>query len=267
MKLLDLENPFRAPVYHEETVSSTMEIARALAAQNEPHGTVITADFQETGRGRNNRPWITERGKNLIFTILLRYSDAASMPKGLTLKTGLAVSLAVEDLVPALVGMVKVKWPNDVMMGSRKVAGILTEGDGKIVCIGVGVNVTQKNFPEECRSRAQSINKASPALSDDARFTLLERVLCRLYAEIENPAMADSQAGQLRTPKSWRERLVQRLYKIGETVTFAEGAAGSNSLIHGALTGIGPDGELLLHPKGERKERSFTTGELRVYKN
>jgi BirA family transcriptional regulator, biotin operon repressor / biotin---[acetyl-CoA-carboxylase] ligase len=257
MKLLKLNNPFGAPIYHEETVSSTFDLARILAGQNEPRGTVISADFQEAGRGRLNRPWVTERGKSLMFTIILRYADTSSMPVALTLRTGLAVSLAVEDLAPALVGgSVQIKWPNDVMINARKAAGILTEADGKNVYIGVGVNVAQEEFPEQYRSKAESIIHSFPALAENARFDLLEKILSRLYAEIEKQT-AESEA--------WRERLLRRLYKKGETVTFAEGAADSENMVEGILSGLGPGGELLIIPRGEEKERSFITGELRVY--
>jgi BirA family biotin operon repressor/biotin-[acetyl-CoA-carboxylase] ligase len=180
------------------------------------------------------------------------------MPSALTLRAGLAVSLAVEDLAPVLTGgAVKVKWPNDVMINGRKAAGILTEADGETVYIGVGVNVAQKEFPGQYRSRAGSIIQSFPSLSENARFDLLEKILSRLYAEIEKPQPAGTE--------SWRECLLERLYKKGETVTFAEGAADSENIIEGILSGLGPGGELLIIPNGEEKERSFITGELRVY--
>ena len=261
---MNINNPFGAPVYHEETVSSTMETARLLAAQDAGHGTVIAADFQEAGRGRSTRPWKTERGKNLLFTILLRYANLSSVPEALTLKTGLAVSLAIEETVPALSGLVKVKWPNDVMMCAgkaqasyRKVAGILTEGDGKNVYIGVGVNVAQRNFPEELRSKAGSLIQADAELPESARFALLENILARLYGEVCKAP---------ETPQApWQERLTQRLYKKGETVTFALGTADSGCLVEGVLSGIDGGGELLIIPNGEKAERAFVTGELRVY--
>ena len=257
MRILALNNPFGAPIYHEETVASTMDSARILAAQNEVHGTIICADFQEAGKGRLNRSWVMDRGKNLIFTILLRYGEFSSIVEALTLKAGLAVSLAVEDLYPALSGLVRVKWPNDIMIGSRKAAGILTEGDGKNVFIGVGVNIGQREFPEEYRGKAVSIVQALPEGSrgpgEDSGFALLEKILSRLYEEIEKPN------------EDWRERLLSRLYKNGENVCFAEGSADSGRLIEGTISGIGPGGELLIIPKGERKARALITGELKVY--
>jgi len=266
MKVLNLRNPFGAKVYHEETVSSTFDIARHLADKNEGHGTVITADFQEAGRGRLNRSWIAKRSESLLFTILLRYENYASVPEALTLRTGLAVSLAIEELstsprgevssAPLMSLPVKIKWPNDVMINSRKAAGILTEADGKNVYIGVGVNFAQSDFPEEHRSKAVSIAQVLPGLPEDARFLLLENILDRLYCEIE------TQSASLH----WRDRVLKRLYKNGEIVTFADGAADSVSLITGVLSGLGPGGELLIIPDGEKTERAFVTGELRVYK-
>jgi len=264
MQLLNINNPFNAPVFHAETVSSTSDVSRNLAAEGKPHGTVITADFQEAGRGRANRPWTAEQGKNLLFTVLLRYGEPSSIPPALTLRTGLAVSLAIEDLVPSLSGSIMVKWPNDVMMGTRKVVGILTEWDGKTAYIGVGVNVLQKDFPGEYRTKVGSLVQACPDLGENARFDLLEKILCRLYDEIERPRLdASREADALR--ERWRERLEKRLYKRGEIVTFLPGAADSGSLVEGMLSGIGPDGELLIIPEGEKKERAFASGELRVY--
>ncbi|MCL2374589.1 MAG: biotin--[acetyl-CoA-carboxylase] ligase [Treponema sp.] len=265
MKTLRICNPFDAPVYNEETVSSTMEVIRDLAAQNQPHGTVIAADFQEAGRGRLNRSWVMDRGKNLMFSILLRYPAIPCIPAALTLKTGLAVSLAVEDIAPALQGRVMVKWPNDVMICrpeglAAKAAGILTEGDGKNVYIGVGVNVAQEEFPQAHRWKAGSIIQAVPALPENARVLLLEKILARLYAEIETPSPAPPCPAA-----SWHQRLSQRLYKKGEQVVFAAGAADSSSLVEGTLSGIGSGGELIIVPNGGTVEQAFLAGELRVY--
>ena len=257
MKVLPLENPFGAPVYHEETVSSTFDIARKFAVQGLPHGTVITADFQDAGRGRQGRPWVNDRGKCLLFTILLRYGDFSSIPEALALRTGLAVSLAIEDLIPSLKGQVQIKWPNDVMVCSLKLAGILAEGDGNNVFVGVGVNVSQGEFPEECRSKAGSLIQFAPDLNEDSRIILLEKILLWLHMEIEKPPGA--------LQRHWQESLMGRLYKKGEIVTFVEGAAESSCLIEGTLSGIGSGGELLIIPKGEGKERAFVNGELLVY--
>jgi BirA family biotin operon repressor/biotin-[acetyl-CoA-carboxylase] ligase len=264
MKLLDILNPFGVPVYYEETVSSTMDAARLLTESGAAHGTVIAADFQESGRGRQNRPWKMDRGNNLIFTIILNFPG--SIPKALTLKTGLALSLAIEDFAPTLKGMVEIKWPNDVMFlspktgAAKKVAGILTEAEGDTVYIGVGVNLGQKDFPPEYRAKAGSIllalEEAGTVLTVSAsmdRFILLEKILLRLRACFEG-----------KDEKTWRRDLESRLYRRGERVIFTEGAADSGRIVEGRLEGIGNGGELLIARDGE-KARAYFNGELRVY--
>jgi BirA family biotin operon repressor/biotin-[acetyl-CoA-carboxylase] ligase len=114
---ISVDNPFLAPVFYLETTTSTMLDARALAARGVRHGTVVVADVQEAGLGRiANRQWKAEKGQNLLFTLLLRYPDIASIPTALTLRTALALSQAIEHIVPAFKGSLRVKWPNDVML-------------------------------------------------------------------------------------------------------------------------------------------------------
>ncbi|MDR0624574.1 MAG: biotin--[acetyl-CoA-carboxylase] ligase family protein [Treponema sp.] len=291
MRTLSLLNPFGAPVYWVKTTSSTMDDSRRLAAEGAAHGTVIAADFQEAGRGRGrDRPWTGRPGENLSATIVLRYPGAGAIPPALSLKTGLAVALAIEDFAPALTGLVRIKWPNDIMIFSSppgaaagteaagktlaafKAAGILTETDGKTVHIGFGVNAAQTEFPEELRYKAISIALAlstaasvpaassppeadfAPALSPESRFTLLEKILARLHQELEGPDAGD-----------WAARLEQRLYLRGQPVRFIAGAAGSGRVVEGRLAGIGKAGELLLLPPGADTPLAFFAGELDVY--
>jgi BirA family biotin operon repressor/biotin-[acetyl-CoA-carboxylase] ligase len=270
MTHLKINNPFNAPVYHEETVSSTMDVSRKLAAEDAQHGTVITSDFQEEGRGRiQGRSWEMERGASLPFTILLRYPRIEDIPAAITLRAGLAVSLAIEDLAPSLGDSVKIKWPNDIMIGSKKVAGILCEVDGGTlncnVHLGIGINVAQKEFPVYLRDKATSIKREiKPSVwrneklemrneqkQQDVRFVLLEKMLVRLHNELEIPYKSD-----------WKSGLKKRLYKKGEQVVFIDGIAGSGKEVKGCLIGIGDSGELLILPDGAMEVHSFITGEL-----
>jgi len=255
MTILKISNPFNAPVYHEETVTSTMDISRRLASDGEPHGTVITADFQEAGRGRiRDRNWRMEEKSGLPFTILLRYLRAEEIPSALTLRVGLAVSLAIEDFAPSMKGKVMVKWPNDIMIHSKKVSGILCEADGGTVHIGIGINFSQKEFPASIREKATSIALASGIdLTPVERFSLIEKILARLFDELEEVKLDD---------EKWKSRLERRLYKKDENVVFIEGAAGSGREVKGRLAGITGSGELLIIPNGEIRPRSFITGEL-----
>jgi BirA family biotin operon repressor/biotin-[acetyl-CoA-carboxylase] ligase len=253
MTLLKLGNPFNAPVFHEETTDSTMNISRQLALNGEPHGAVIACDYQEAGRGRAaGRLWQMESKINLPFSLLLRYKSIEEIPSAITLRTGLAVSAAIEEFEPALTGKVKVKWPNDIIIGAKKAAGILTEADGGNVHIGIGINFAQKIFPEHLTKKATSVALAAGReYSQHLRFILLEKILEKLYGELE------TEKG-----KDWKDRLEKRTFKINENVVFIEGAAGSGKEINGRLCGISENGELLIIPNGETEPKAFITGEL-----
>ncbi|MDR1868476.1 MAG: biotin--[acetyl-CoA-carboxylase] ligase [Treponema sp.] len=257
MKKLNIINPFNAPVYHEETVSSTMDVSRRLASEGEPHGTVITADFQEAGRGRGqDRVWQMNRGENLPFTILLRYPRVEDIPSALTLRAGLAVSFAIEDFAPCLRSKVKIKWPNDIIINDKKNAGILCEADGGIVHIGIGLNAAQKEFPAALREKAVSIALAADKdIAPEERFILLEEILARFFDELNAQ----------KNITDWKSRLEQRLYKKGEQVVFVEGEADSGREVKGRLEGIGEGGELLILAEGETQTRAFVTGELKIF--
>jgi BirA family biotin operon repressor/biotin-[acetyl-CoA-carboxylase] ligase len=266
VKKISLDNPFSAPVFYAETTASTMADARTLASRGEPHGSVVAAGVQDAGRGRAaDRVWKAEKDQSLLFTILLRYSAGASFPQGITLRTGLALSLAIEDAAPPLKGLVRVKWPNDVMIplpggpggaAFGKAAGILTEGDGGNVYIGIGVNVRQREFPADIRNKAASIALALGTVpAPGARFRLLEAFLNRLHAELEE------------RNGSWRERLEERLYMKGRPVRFIPGAAGSGGAVEGILRGIGPGGELLIQGRSGTEPEAFVTGELEAYRH
>jgi BirA family biotin operon repressor/biotin-[acetyl-CoA-carboxylase] ligase len=240
-----------------------MEVSRFLAHNGAPHGTVISADFQEAGRGRiPERRWEMEKGNALAFTVLLRFT--AGIPAALTLRTGLAAALAIEDFAPALTGRALIKWPNDILLPvpckdggqtALKTAGILAEAENGSVHIGIGVNLSTGDrhiLPE----KATSIGLAAGAqYKDGDRHILLEKILLRLHDEIE-PCTGAAQ--------DWRERIEARLYKKGEQVCFVKGAADSGNLITGVLAGIGTDGELLIKPQGETESLAFTAGEIRM---
>jgi len=278
MKTLNIHNPFSAllkqgaPVFHAETVTSTMDVSKKLAGEGLPHGTVICADFQEAGRGRGSaRQWQMEKMMSLPFTILLRYGQLENIPAALTLRCGLAVSLALEDIfslykkADANAAPVKVfvKWPNDIIIDSKKAGGILCESDGGNVYAGIGVNILQKRFPPRLSENATSIalvidNEQLTINNEknarDFRFTLLEMILIHLYNEIE-----------ISTDDSWRLRVEQRLYKKGAPVVFISGAADSGREVKGVIYGIGEGGELLIIPDGKTAPCPFITGELKIF--
>jgi len=148
---------FGNPHRHYRSTDSTNTRARELAAAGAPNGTVVTASEQTAGRGRQGRTWTAPPKKALLYSAIVRPLEEhhATLP----LSVPLAVCGAAEQLNPDL--DCKVKWPNDIHVEGKKLAGVLIEArpqDGWAV-IGIGLNLTieQDEFPSELRDRATSI--------------------------------------------------------------------------------------------------------------
>jgi BirA family transcriptional regulator, biotin operon repressor / biotin---[acetyl-CoA-carboxylase] ligase len=137
---------------------STNDLAAQLAREGAPHGTIVVAQEQTAGRGRQGRSWHSPRGDSLYLSLVLRPELSPRQVPPITLAAGLAVIDAVNSAGVAA----SLKWPNDVLVGERKLAGILTEmstrGDRvDHVIVGIGVNLAGKRFPPELAGIATSI--------------------------------------------------------------------------------------------------------------
>jgi BirA family biotin operon repressor/biotin-[acetyl-CoA-carboxylase] ligase len=147
-----------------------MKDAAALAARGEPHGTAVVAEYQTAGIGRHGRTWHSEAGGGLYVSIILRLPAAAP---ALTMALGLAVQQAVDDLAGVASDL---RWPNDVMLNNRKVAGILVQSaEGGALIAGIGVNVNQSNFPEELKDIATSLRIETGV--EHSKDALLDRII------------------------------------------------------------------------------------------
>jgi BirA family transcriptional regulator, biotin operon repressor / biotin---[acetyl-CoA-carboxylase] ligase len=154
---------FGRPHRHFLRTDSTNSRARELAAAGAPHGTVVTAAEQTAGRGRQGRTWTAPPGKALLYSAIVRPLEERHVM--LPLAVPLAVCEAAEELNPQL--ECKVKWPNDIHVEGRKLAGVLIEArpqDGWAV-IGVGLNLTieEEEFPPELQDTATSLREATIA--------------------------------------------------------------------------------------------------------
>jgi len=168
-----LRGPFGDPYLYATEITSTQDV---LAGSDHPHGAIAVAEHQTAGRRRSGRRWDDAVSTALLFSFLLRAPAGAELPQ-LSLVAGLAVAAAVEGecSVPAMV-----KWPNDVLVEGRKVAGILLDASGSAIVCGVGINVNQAEgeLPPDTRVPATSLGIAADRSLD--RGALLAAVLTEL---------------------------------------------------------------------------------------
>jgi len=261
METIPIRNPFPGAVaYSTSTIESTQGEARRLAgARNLPEarfppGSVIAAEAQTAGRGRiPGRQWQSEAGKNLLFTVFLD-AGSASLP-GLPIRIGVALcsaaSLYAEKAAASFARQPKLKWPNDLMFGDLKAAGILCEAGPSGVFAGIGLNCNQVAFPRELESRATS-------LAIELGREVDRRVLLELFLE----ALADSLVD-----REWRRKADERLWKRGESAIFLPGAAVSGpgqgrGAIVGTPEGVDEAGSLLFKGKGAAEAIAYATGEF-----
>ncbi len=152
------------PRLHLRSTDSTNSRAQALAIAGAPHGTLVTADEQSAGRGRQGRVWSAPPRRALLCSLVVR-----DPPRLLPLAAGMAVAEVAGEAA-------RVKWPNDVLIAGRKVAGILVEGrpQERWAVVGIGLNVALRpeDFPSELRDRATTMG-----LAPDAIEPTLERLL------------------------------------------------------------------------------------------
>jgi BirA family transcriptional regulator, biotin operon repressor / biotin---[acetyl-CoA-carboxylase] ligase len=167
-------SPLGRPRVHERRVDSTNQRARDLAQSGAPHGTLVTASEQTSGRGRQGRAWVAPAGEALLMSLLVRGLDERSAVLPLT------AAVAVCDALDALgASGCALKWPNDVWLEGRKAAGILIEGrpqEGWAV-LGIGINVRSRDFPPELAGDATSLALSG---ADVTVEDTLERVLAAL---------------------------------------------------------------------------------------
>lgn len=149
-------------------VDSTNTLCKRLAAEDAPDGTVVMADRQTAGRGRRGRSFLSPAGMGLYLSVLWRPDCPPERLLPLTALSAVAVCRAIERLGGA---GAEIKWPNDLVMGGRKICGILTElslegesGHVDYVIVGIGINCRQRqeDFPEELREIAGSLDMALP---------------------------------------------------------------------------------------------------------
>jgi BirA family biotin operon repressor/biotin-[acetyl-CoA-carboxylase] ligase len=178
------------PIHFFETVGSTMTEAANLADAGAAHATVVLAEEQSAGIGRLGRAWLSPPGAGIYCSIVLRLK----LPPGSAPIASLLVGLATADAIQKTTNLLcDLRWPNDVLIGERKVAGILTHLIADSVIAGIGINVNQLAFPNDLRTPATSLRMESsgrPQSREQVIVQLLESM--DLFCEkLENEGVAE----------------------------------------------------------------------------
>ncbi len=228
------------PVHHFESLDSTNDLAKELAAQGAPEGTVVVAEAQTGGRGRLGRQWNSPPGVGLYASLVLRPPLPPLELPQITLTTAVAVVRAVRRVAGMAPG---IKWPNDLLLRGKKLAGILTEMETESdrirhVVVGLGVNVNNPGFPPELAATATSLSLATGG--SFSRVKLLQAWLEEfeaLYDRFLNQGFPEILA-------EWKVSAVT----LGQAVTVRQGPRE----ISGKALDVAHDGALLLRTaKGE----------------
>lgn len=161
-------------------MESTNARARELAAQGAPEGTLVVADSQTLGRGRLGRTWFSPQGTGIYASLILRPPLPPDKGPRITFVTAVAAAEAFVSTAPL---NIRIKWPNDILIHDRKVAGILTEMGSDpdrihYMVVGIGINVHQKTFPKELKKTATSLFMETKKRT--SRVALLQTFLDRM---------------------------------------------------------------------------------------
>ncbi len=230
-------------------VTSTMDVCRERAELGAPAGLVVVAEGQTAGRGRAGRAWFSPPGQSLYLSILLRPQLLPAPAVHLTMAGAVAVAQTIETLT-ATAPSPRIKWPNDVLLVDKKVAGVLVESafqgsqiEYAIVGIGLNVNTIFETAPEEVRRRAVSLQAVYGRQFDceAVLHTLLERCAQWLFAE-PDPALLCAYRARLDT--------------LGQTVALQVG----DTVVCGVAEDIRDDGALLL--RTAQGVRAVCVGEI-----
>jgi len=224
--------------YHA-AVDSTNRLAGDRARQGAAEGTVVVADEQSAGRGRMGRRWESPPGENLYFSVLLTPDVEPARVPQLALIAAVAVHEGLAACCPDIPA--QIKWPNDILVGGRKVAGILCEASTEAdrvhrVVLGIGVNVNGVGVPDALQATATTLRLAGGR--ETSRPALLAAILNRLEARYDGWLLDGSLRGVLEA--------FERHSALNGRPVAAENRTG---VVRGVARGITPAGELIIETK------------------
>ena len=242
-----------AKINRVKSCSSTNDLAKEMALSGEEEGTVVISDEQTTGRGMKGRKWYSARKKGIYLSVILRplHSNISLLP--------LIAGLAVTDAVFDSIGLrIKLRWPNDLIWGKKKLGGILCEGgflgdriNYAILGIGLNVNHGRGDFPEEIRHEATSLKLISKEDMDE------NIVLKNLWPALNHWYGRFLQDEKDKIACHFQENSI---LPHGKEITLVT----ESGEVSGIYRGIHSQGSLILESRGKRK--SFFSAEIKTMK-
>jgi BirA family biotin operon repressor/biotin-[acetyl-CoA-carboxylase] ligase len=216
-----------------EVIDSTNTAAKKLAENGAPEGTAVIAEHQTAGRGRFDRTWHGEARKNIILSLILRPREDRSAHL-LTYLTALCVANTAEHLAGV---KVECKWPNDLLVGGKKICGILLESawsDSNIdyVIVGIGMNVNQETFPDELQQTATSLKKESGQESERGP------IIRDFFERFEHAYLQSQESGYAGFLTEWK----MKSGMFGKEISLEQ----SGNILRGRAIDLDTDGALVI---------------------
>ena len=241
---------FGRRIYAFESLGSTNDFARTLIQDRPREGTIVISEEQTSGKGRQGRSWVSEKGKDLTFSVLVEPGIDAARYGLFSFAAALAVAEAVREVAHV---DAECKWPNDVLLSGKKICGILSErvsagGTTPYIIIGIGVNVNQTGFPGVLAQSATSLVLETGREID--RLRLLSAILLSL----------ESFCGVVRSDRytevleAWKRRSTA----FGREITLDQ----DGRRITGIARTLAPDGALIIRTGDQ--DRSFHAGDVTI---
>ena len=241
------------PTVFLEKTDSTNNEAKRRAEAGAAHGTLVVAELQEAGKGRRGRCWTSPGGTGIWMTLLLKPDFSPSQASMLTL----VAAMAVADGIGRATGLdAGIKWPNDLVIGGKKVCGILTEMSAEPdyinhVVIGIGINANIEEFPEELSGRATSL------FLESGKRVFRAEVIARVWEAFEKYYEEFLKTADLSPLKEVYE---SRLLNMGQVVCVLD----PKGEWKGIARGIDENGRLLVEPENGKRIKTVDSGEVSV---
>lgn len=254
----NLKSPFIGKnIYYEEKVDSTNTLARELSVKGVKNGSVVISDYQEKGRGRNGKIWTSPCGCNIYMSIILKPKFSPEVAQGMTILTAVSVADAIVEVTSL---KPQIKWPNDILIDSKKVSGILTEMSTQnmiiehiIVGIGMNVNLEEKDIEDGIKNIATSLLIESKKINGSSSLINRNKLIISILNKFDKYYEMFLSTGLSSVLQYYQKYFVM----IGKEIEINI----KDKRVKGQVVGIDSKGALLLKT-GENELETVVSGEI-----